>query len=138
MPRFFMGVLLTLCLSACSLTTPPATPIPTPDLPQARFLFPENNAQIYDGAEINVDLLAEDASTGVARVEFWVDGIKINEGSPAVAVPAFRAEMNWVASGVGGHTLRVVAYRADGTPSPEVPGLNLILVEVVPAPGDGG
>lgn len=129
-----MGLLL---ITGCSLTTPAPTPMPTPDLPQVRFLFPENNAKIYDGAEITVDILAEDTTGGIVRVEFLVDGVKINEGVPTTAaVPSFRAQMNWFANGVGGHTLRAIAYRADGTASVEIPGTNFILTEVVPTTSD--
>jgi hypothetical protein len=128
------AILLALALSACTLTAPAPTPMPTPDLPQVRFLFPENGTQIYAGAEINVDILAEDATLGIARIEFYVDGVKINEGSPVVVTSPFRVTMNWVANSAGGHTLKAVAYRTDGTPSPEAPGGNLILVDVIPAP----
>ena len=127
-------VIVMLPFTGCSLTTPAPTPMPTPDLPQVRFLFPENNTQVYDGAEIIVDILAEDASAGIAKVEFFIDGVKINEGTPTAATSPFRVEMNWIASGVGGHTLKVVSYRADGTPSVEIPGSNLILAEVVANP----
>ncbi|MCU0476937.1 MAG: Ig-like domain-containing protein [Anaerolineae bacterium] len=134
MPRLALWCALVLLVTGCTLTTPAPTPMPTPDLPRVRFLFPENNAQIYEGAEINVDILAEDESAGIASVAFYVDGVKINEGSPTAVVPAFRAQMNWVASGVGGHTLQAIALRPDGTSSPEQVGVNLILVEVVPQP----
>jgi len=106
--------------------------MPTPDLPQVRFLFPENNAQVYDGAEILVDILAEDATAGIVKIDFLVDGVKINEGIPAAVTSPFRVQMNWIANGIGGHTLSVISYRADGTTSLEVPGSNLILAEVVP------
>lgn len=134
MPRLALWCALALLVTGCTLTTPPTTPMPTPDLPQVRFLFPENNAQIYEGAEINVDILAEDGTAGIASIAFYVDGVKINEGSPEAVVSAFRAQMNWVASGVGGHTLQAVAVRPDGTTSLDAPGVNLILVEVVPQP----
>lgn len=134
--KFFVWLTLAAALmvfSACSLNTPDPTPMPTPDFPQVRFLFPENNAQIYDGTEILVDILAEDTTAGIVKIEFWVDGVKINEGAPQpAALPTFRAQMNWFASGVGGHTLKAIAYRPDGTASLEVAGSNLILAEVVP------
>lgn len=135
--KHFLTLVLALMLSlitGCSLTTPEPTPMPTPDLPQVRFLFPENSTQIYEGSEILVDILAEDTSSGIVKIELLVDGVKINEGVPAAALESFRVQMNWIATGVGGHTLRAIAYRADGTPSIELPGTNLILAEVVPAP----
>jgi hypothetical protein len=124
--------MLMVLIAGCTLNTPEPTPMPTPDFPQVRFLFPENNAKIYDGAEILVDILAEDTTVGIVKIEFWVDGVKINEGIPEpAALSTFRVQMNWFASGIGGHTLKAIAYRPDGTASLEVPGSNLILAEVV-------
>lgn len=115
-------------LGGCTLVEPKATPVPTPNIPRVRFLFPENNARIAQDSEITVDILAEDETSGIARVEFLVDNIKINEGQPdGFAVPAFRAAMNWIAGTPGGHTLHAIAYRADGTRSDEA----IILVDVV-------
>ena len=115
-------------LTSCTLTEVPPTIVPTPDIPRVRFLFPENNARIIQNAEITVDIVAEDGSAGISRVEFLVDNIKINEGAPSAgSEPVFRAAMNWIAGNLGGHTLHAIAYRADGTRSDEA----IILVEVV-------
>jgi len=115
-------------LASCTLTEVEPTLVPTPDIPRVEFLFPENNARIVQNAEITVDIVAEDETAGIARVEFLVDNIKINEGAPPIGtVPVFRAAMNWVAGNLGGHTLHAIAYRADGTRSDEA----IILVEVV-------
>lgn len=113
--------------AGCTLTQAPATPVPTPDIPRVRFMFPENNARIVQNSEITVDIVAEDESAGIARVVFMVDGTKINEGAPEAPVPIFRAAMNWVAGNLGGHTLHAIAYRPDGTQSDEA----IILVDVV-------
>ncbi|NOG48990.1 MAG: Ig-like domain-containing protein [Chloroflexi bacterium] len=69
-------------LGGCTLVEPKATPVPTPNIPRVRFLFPEKNARIAQDSEITVDILAEDETSGIARVEFLVDNIKINEGQP--------------------------------------------------------
>lgn len=115
-------------LAACTLTEPPPTAVPTPDIPRVQFIFPENNARVIQNAEINVDIVAEDHTAGIARVIFMVDGTQINEGSPEAGVePVFRVAMNWVAGNLGGHTLHAIAYRPDGTQSDEA----IILVDVV-------
>jgi hypothetical protein len=115
-------------LSACTLTEPPTTPVPTPDIPRVRFMFPDNNARVIHNSELTVDIVAEDQSAGIARVIFLVDGTQINEGAPASGVePVFRVAMNWVAGTLGGHTLHAIAYRPDGTQSDE----EIILVDVV-------
>lgn len=113
--------------AGCTLTEVPPTPAPTPDIPRVRFMFPENGARVIQGTEITVDIVAEDATAGISRIVFIVDGTKINEGTPDVAVPVFRVAMNWVAGNLGGHTLHAIAYRPDGTQSDEA----IILVDVV-------
>lgn len=115
-------------LAACTLNEATPTPMPTPDIPHVYFEFPDNNARVIQNSEITVDIVASDDSAGIARVEFLVDNIKINEGQPPIGtVPVFRVAMNWVAGNIGGHTLHAIAYRADGTRSDEA----IILVDVV-------
>jgi hypothetical protein len=122
------GLLMVIALAGCTLNQPQPTPFPTPDLPRVRFLFPINNTQIAEGAEIQADIVAEDNSFGIAKIIFMVDGVQINEGMPeGDPVAVFRVSMNWVARAPGGHTLHAIAYRADGTPSTE----SIILVDVV-------
>lgn len=124
---FLLALLLIGTAAGCTLNEQPPTPVPTPDIPRVRFLFPENNARVIQDSEINVDIVAEDETAGIARVVFLVDGTQINEGAPDAPVPVFRAAMNWVAGSIGGHTLHAIAYRPDGTQSDEA----IILVDVV-------
>ena len=131
-------LLLAFSLIACTLagsgqTVPP--PSPTPDLPTVRFLYPENNAQVYEGTDLTLDLLAEDG-VGVRRVELFVDSLSdaepFNSATPPAIMPEkrFRVEMNWLAAGVGRHQITAKAYRADNTPGDET----TIVVEVIPRP----
>jgi len=113
--------------AGCTLTEVPPTPVPTPDIPRVRFVFPENGARVVQNSEITVDIVAEDETSGIARIIFIVDGTQINEGAPDATVPVFRVAMNWIAGNLGGHTLHAIAYRPDGTQSDEA----IILVDVV-------
>lgn len=117
-------------LSACTLTAEAPTPIPTPDLPTVKFQSPQNNDRVYENTDLTVDIVAQDTTQGIARIEFFVDGIKVNEGTPpeSEAVDVFRVNMNWLTSGAGAlHSLSAIAYRPDGTPSDQA----TILIEVV-------
>lgn len=121
---------LLVILAACNLTGAPVpTEIPpTPDLPRVEFIFPENNATVFEGTDLTVDLVARDETQGVATIVFFVDGNEVQTGDqPDGGIDVFRVNMNWVAEGVGVHSLSAIAYRPDGTPSDET----TILVEVV-------
>lgn len=116
-------------LAACNLVGARITPSPTPELPTVEFLFPANGATVVENAELTVDLVARDAGAGIARIEFLVDGQKLSDALPqdGATVPVFRIETNWLAQGVGLHSLSAVAYRLDGTSSTET----IVIVEVV-------
>lgn len=124
---FCLALMLLGMIAGCTLTEIPPTPAPTPDIPRVRFMFPENGARIVQNAEITVDIVAEDDTSGIARIVFLVDGTQINEGAPDASVPIFRVAMNWIAGNLGGHTLHAIAYRPDGTQSDEA----IILVDVI-------
>lgn len=121
-----------LLLAGCNLASNvEPTPAPTPDIPQAEFLAPPNNATIYEGAELVVDILARDTTAGISQIAFLVDDVVQLTAEPENGVVNdFRVETNWFASGVGMHLLTVIAYRPDGTQSLPVD----ILVEVLPRP----
>jgi hypothetical protein len=130
--RVAAALLALLALVACNLSNQPQpTPTPTPSLPTVQFLAPANNAQIPEGTDVDIDIVASDAGIGIGRVELLVDDQKINERGPDVsaAVPVFTVRMNWLARVVGRHTLTAIAYRPDGTPSDPV----VIIVDVIPA-----
>lgn len=117
-------------LSACNLGTSSVTPVPTPDIPQVEILSPENNQQAFEGVEFDFDIVARDASEGIALVELYVDEVVINFSSPVeeASVPVFRTTMNWRALGVGLHIIEVIAYREDGQQSDPA----RITIEVLP------
>lgn len=122
-----------LILAACNLTAPTPTPPPTADLPTVTFIYPENGSLVFDGVDMDVDIFAKDSTSGISKIEFLVDDEKINEGAPENgSVPEFRVTMNWLASGIGRHTLSAIAYRPDGTPSDET----IISVEVIERAAD--
>lgn len=123
-----------LLLTGCNLRQGNATntPFPTPDIPQVRFMFPDNNSSVIEGTDLAVTLLAEDLGAGIARVELLVDDVKQGEGKPEVApaVPAFTANVHWVAVGVGLHSLTAIAYRLDGQASAPA----TLVLNVIPRP----
>lgn len=110
-------VLLIFILTACNLSygTPP--PPPTPDVPFVEFQTPTNNQTLVQGNEVVVSLVAQDHGVGVSRVELLIDDLMHNEAFPEVsaAVPVFSVNMNWLADGIGYHSLTAIPYRADGT-----------------------
>jgi hypothetical protein len=124
-----LAVLL-VALSACNLTAPDPTVFPTPDMPQVTFQSPQNNAQVFENFDLVVDIVARDTTLGITRIEFYVDGDLLIEGTPPdeEVVEVFRVNMNWLAQGLGLHTLSAIAYRPDNTPSDEA----IIAVEVLP------
>ena len=110
---------LILLLAGCNLQSGKPTPIPTPDIPQIEILEPANNDSAEAGTDVTIALVARDAGVGVARVELLIDDLPIGEALPQVsgAVPVFTATMNWLAEGIGYHSMTATAYRPDGTAS---------------------
>jgi hypothetical protein len=123
-------MLAIICLSGCNLQSGTSTPLPTPDIPTIQFQFPANNSTVFEGVDLNIELVAIDSGSGVARVDLMIDDQPHQQGKPEVslAVPAFTVTMNWITQGVGQHSLTAVAYRVDGTASAP----QTIIVEVVP------
>lgn len=108
---------LLVMLTACNLQYGEPPPLPTPDLPQIEFQAPANNDSISEGTEIEISLVARDDGIGVGRIELLIDDLPHNEAFPEVsaAVPVFAVNMNWLAAGIGFHSLTAIAYRPDGT-----------------------
>lgn len=117
-------------LSGCNLGVAPDTPVPTPDLPRVEFIAPPNNSQVLEQTDFPLDIIARDASVGIARLEFYIDETLITEVTPQddEAVPVFRVQVNWLAQGVGLHGASAIAYRPDGTRSDEA----RLTLEVLP------
>lgn len=119
--KLFLLVLL-LGAVACNLQVGTPTPFPTPDLPRVEFQAPANNDSFLEGTDLTIALMAVDAGPGIARIELLVDDLPHSDATPEVSasVPVFTVTMNWLAEGVGYHSLTAIAYRADGIPSPPV------------------
>ena len=114
------SILLFGLLCACNLTAGTLTPTPPPNIPTIQFQYPTNDTTVPQGTDVQIQLLAQDAiGDGIARVELLVDDQFHQEGVPLIsrAVPVFTVEMNWLAEGVGFHSLSAIAFRADGTAS---------------------
>ena len=125
-PRFtaIAALLVAVVLGGCNLRQGNVTntPFPTPDIPRVKFVYPDNNSAVIEGTNLAVQVLAEDLGAGIARVELLVDDVSQGEGKPEIApaVPAFSANIHWIANGVGLHSLTALAYREDGQASAPV------------------
>ena len=133
MLRVFWSFILACCLflTGCNLINQAEiTAEPTLDLPTVEILDPSNNRQIIEGTEFSFDIVGRDNGAGVASISLYVDEQLIGEAKPveAVAVPVFRANINWLAQGQGRHPVEAIAYRADGTRSDSAQ----ITIEVLP------
>jgi len=121
-------VLVAALLVGCNL----AAVEPTPTLPPNRieFITPTNNFRVNEGTELIIQLVAHDPD-GVAEVELLVDGQTHQTATPvdAPTAPVFVVDMNWLAEGVGLHSMTAASYRANGRFS----ATTIINVEVIAA-----
>ena len=118
--RWIVLFTLVLLVSGCNLSAEQPTPTPEPAIPEVSFLFPTNGTVVVVGTDVQIQLFAQDRrGVGIARVELYVDEALIQTSTPLVsaAVTEFTVDMNWLAEGVGLHSLRAVAYRPDGSES---------------------
>ena len=124
-----MLIVVALALAACNLQQGTPTLLPTADAPAVEFLSPVNGSSVFAGTDLTIELVARDAGAGVARLQLWIDDLPHQEGAPVenTAVPTFTVTMNWLAEGIGFHSLTAIAYRPDGTASPPT----IISVQVV-------
>ena len=123
-------------LSACNLmpSQQNTTPVATPDLPRVEFLSPPNRATVIEGALMDVDIVAQDETAGISKVEFLVDGQLLQTSETESGnEKIYRVTMNWLAEGVGNHSLSAIAYRPTGIAGQET----TIVVEVVPDAAGG-
>ena len=123
-------ILILICvLCACNLNRATPTPFPTPDRPRVEILSPPTRQQVIEGAEFDIDILATDASQGIHRIELYLDErfLKSSEVADG-AKRQYRVKMNWYALGLGWHTFKAIAIRADGAPSDA----HRIALEVIP------
>ncbi len=122
---------LALVASGCTLIDS-GTNTPVPPAPTVEFLFPSDNTTVLEGTDLQIEILARDDGAGVARVELSVDDLPHQQGEPVEreSIAVFTVAMNWIAQGVGLHTLTATAYRADGTASTPV----TVRINVIAAP----
>ena len=118
-------------LSACNLARVTPTPLPTPDRPRVEILSPPSRQQVIHSTEFDIDILASDASQGIHRIELYLDErFLASSESETAADSQYRVTMNWYARGLGWHTFKAIAIRADGVPSDE----HIIALEVIAPP----
>jgi hypothetical protein len=131
------GALIICVLCACNLVAGTLTATPPPNIPTVEFQYPINDSSVVEGSDVQIQLLAQDSiGEGVARVELLVDDQSLQQGVPLIssAVPVFTVEMNWLAEGVGLHSLSAIAFRPDGTASdPAIIRILVVPEEAAPA-----
>lgn len=112
------SVLVALLLCGCNLVGQDAAPTATPEIPTVEFQFPTNNVAVVSGTDLQIQLIAQD-SQGIARIELSIDGQPHQTAAPvdSETVPVFTVDMNWLAEGIGLHSLQAIAYRLDGSAS---------------------
>lgn len=130
MRRMLVSILALAVLAGCNLGASQPTPFPTPDIPTIEFIFPPDGSTVIEGTDLTIDLVGRDETTGIVLIELRLNGETLREAPTEANLPlaVYRVEMNWVAQGLGLHSLSAVAYRPDGIPSDE----EFITVEVVP------
>jgi len=102
---------------ACNLQFGPSAPTPVATASASiTFVAPAKNTTIAEGSMITLAVSASDSASGVAKVDFFLDDTLIGTQSAdnAAGQQTFVARMDWIATGVQGHLLAAVAYRADG------------------------
>jgi len=96
------------------------------------FIAPENNSLIMVGMTITLAAVASDHNSGVARIDFSVDGVLI--GSQSAPLPGgqtrLSAQQFWRPSEPRGYLITAEAFRADGSSIGEAS----IAVQAVAAP----
>ncbi|MCE7946787.1 MAG: hypothetical protein DYG88_05090 [Chloroflexi bacterium CFX4] len=109
----------------------PRTPIGTPTW-SLDFIAPDNNSLIVAGTTITLAAVASDALSGVARIDFSVDGSLIGSQNAPISEgqTRFSAQQAWQPTEARGYLITAEAFRADGTSIGEAG----VAVQVIAAP----
>ncbi len=118
-PHRRIWVLLLVLLAGCTLNnTAPANPAIS-GVPVVAIGAPSPNATYLEGVVVNIQATVSNAGKDIDRVEIVIDGATaatLTQPNPEGAA-TFNVTHGWSASGVGTHSISVVAYRADGSSS---------------------
>ena len=105
----------------------------TSSKPTVSIGSPPHGAEFPQGQEILVQANAAD-TTGIARVELWVDGTLAMMAQPTSPQPQFSAVMKWMASSPGSHTLMVKAINLSSATSEPAVAVVSVTAPVVVVP----
>lgn len=108
----------TATLTSTSLPpTTTSTPTPTPGAPKVVIVWPQAGTEIAAGQTMTIEAKISD-STGLERVELWIDGKIAGTQSPALkGQTMMTALFPWTGGSVGSHTLAVRALNLLGLQS---------------------
>lgn len=116
----FLALMALALASGCSLTVAPEAETTTiTGVPVVQLFAPIPNGAYLDGVAVNIQALVTNAGADIARVEFAVDDaiIATAESPNSADTLAFSLTRSWTTVGLGEHTIRVIAFRADGSAS---------------------
>ncbi len=136
---YFALVIVMLALAALACNLPflgedeqsPAV-APAASAPVAEIRVPVNGMTFAEGTTVVIQVVGTDTGAGVSRIDLLVDDLPAgSSNAPTVTgQAAYIANFNWVAQGVGAHSISANALRQDGTSSTPV----VISVNVIAAP----
>lgn len=127
-----MLVMVWLGALACSLSSAPDDGADGQPGPLVLIVAPENRSVYAEGAEVALRAIAQEARTGVARLEFRINDTPVGEvtASDPNGQPSLDGIITWTAAGISGHLITVEAFRPDGSSM----GLNDVTIRVAERP----
>jgi Bacterial SH3 domain/CARDB/Bacterial Ig domain len=118
-PHWRFWALLLVLLAGCTLNNASTTNPAISGAPVVKIGAPSPNATYLEGVVVNIQATISNAGQDIDRVEIVIDGstaATLNTPN-AEGTATFNVTHGWSASGVGTHSISIVAYRADGSSS---------------------
>lgn len=118
-PHRRIWVLLLILMAGCTLTNTGPANQSVSGAPVVSIGAPSPNATYLEGVVVNIQATVSNAGQDIDRVEIVIDGTTVatlSQPNPEGAA-TFNVTHGWSASGVGSHSISVIAYRADGSSS---------------------
>jgi uncharacterized protein YraI len=131
--RHARAVLLLMALSmaamACNITIGERPEVPTVTA-SVQIIAPTNRSVVAHNATITLAAVAEDATQGVAQIEFFIDGVSFSVQRAESSTNSLYASVTWTPAETRGYLITAEAQRPDGSTIGE----DGITVDVVDSP----